>query len=206
MSLKWQQPLCLGAAAGQGITDQAAFPSAGSHTDHIDSRAMWGSGQFDATSPSRSNILIFLKIVRHISRAWALSNKFHPICNSSPKGRWPFIFLIKILSFASHEARNQVFCCLIGDVNASHSNDFSETHSLNFNKWHLSGRISVTEQIFFFFLFVFLFSRAAPAAYGGSRARGLIGAAATNLHQSYSNARFELHLWPTPQLMATPDP
>ena len=43
-------------------------------------------------------------------------------------------------------------------------------------------------------------------AYGGSQARGLIGAVAAGLHQSHSNARSELHLQPTPQLMATPDP
>ena len=37
-------------------------------------------------------------------------------------------------------------------------------------------------------LFFFgLFSRAAPAAYGGSQARGLIGAIATGLRQSHSN-------------------
>ena len=46
----------------------------------------------------------------------------------------------------------------------------------------------------------------APAAYGGSQARGQIGAAATSLHHSHSNARSELHLQPTPQLTATPDP
>ena len=56
---------------------------------------------------------------------------------------------------------------------------------------------------FFFFLF-----RASPAAYGGSQARGPIGAAATGLHHSHSNSntRSELHLRPTPQLMAMPDP
>ena len=49
-------------------------------------------------------------------------------------------------------------------------------------------------------------SWAAPAAYGGSQARGRIGAAATSLRQSHSNAGSEPHLQPTPQLMATPDP
>ena len=43
----------------------------------------------------------------------------------------------------------------------------------------------------FFFPF-----RAAPAAYGGSQARGRIGAAAAGLCQSHSNAGSELHLWP----------
>ena len=37
-------------------------------------------------------------------------------------------------------------------------------------------------------------------AYGGSHARGLIGAVAAGLHQSHSNAGSELCLQPTPQL------
>ena len=45
-----------------------------------------------------------------------------------------------------------------------------------------------------------------PTAYGGSQARGLIRAATAGLCQSHSNARSELRLRPTPQLMATPDP
>ena len=60
-------------------------------------------------------------------------------------------------------------------------------------------------KIFFCFLF-FVFSRAAPVAYGGSQARGLIGAVAAELHHSHSNARSELCLRPTPQLTTTPDP
>jgi len=70
------------------------------------------------------------------------------------------------------------------------------------------GLISILRVgIFFFFLvcFVLLF-RVAPAAYGGSQARGPIGAVAAGLHQSHSNAGSELRRRPTPQLMATPDP
>jgi len=40
---------------------------------------------------------------------------------------------------------------------------------------------------FLFFLF-FVFSRATPSAYGGSQARGRIGAVVTGLCQSHSNA------------------
>ena len=62
---------------------------------------------------------------------------------------------------------------------------------------------------FFFFLggghFVCLFS-AAPTAYGGSQARGLIGAVAAGLRHSHSHARPEPRLQSTPQLTATPDP
>ena len=57
-----------------------------------------------------------------------------------------------------------------------------------------------------FVLFCFLlFLWAAPAAYGGSQARGLIGAVATGLRHRLSNAGSEPRLQPTPQLMAMPD-
>ena len=62
--------------------------------------------------------------------------------------------------------------------------------------------------IFFYFLFIFcLFaiSWAASMAYGGSQARGLIGAVAASPCQSHSNARSDPRLRPTPQLTATPD-
>ena len=52
-----------------------------------------------------------------------------------------------------------------------------------------------------FFLF-----KATPAAYGNSRARGQIRAAAASLHHSHSNTGSELHLQPMLQLTATPDP
>ena len=55
------------------------------------------------------------------------------------------------------------------------------------------------------FFCLFALSRAASAAYGGSQARGQIGAVATGLCQSHSNVGSELHLRPTPQLMAMPD-
>ena len=55
-----------------------------------------------------------------------------------------------------------------------------------------------------YFLF-FIFFRAAPSAYVSSQARGSVRAAATGLHHSHSNARFEPHLRPTTQLTPTPD-
>ena len=42
--------------------------------------------------------------------------------------------------------------------------------------------------------------------YGGSQARGLIGAVAAGLRQSHSNEGSEPCLQPTPQLMAMQDP
>ena len=71
--------------------------------------------------------------------------------------------------------------------------------------------------LFFFCLFVFFvvvvavvvvvvaISWAAPVAYGGSQARGRIGAVAASLRQSHSNAGSEPRLQPTPQLTAMPD-
>ena len=56
------------------------------------------------------------------------------------------------------------------------------------------------------FFFFFVFSRATLAAYGGSQARGRVGAVATSLYQSHSNAGSELCLQPTPQLTAMLDP
>ena len=45
-----------------------------------------------------------------------------------------------------------------------------------------------------FLVFVFCLFRVVPATYGGSQARGQIGAAAAGLHQSHSNTRSELCL------------
>jgi len=76
------------------------------------------------------------------------------------------------------------------------------------------GLTFVSYMFFFFFFLSFVFSVvvvivaiswAAPSAYGGSQARGLIGAVATCLRQSHSNAGSEPRLQPTPQLTATPD-
>ena len=55
----------------------------------------------------------------------------------------------------------------------------------------------------FFFFFVFCLFRAMPAAYGGSQARDLIGDTAASQPQQ---RQIKLHLRPTPQLMATPNP
>ena len=50
------------------------------------------------------------------------------------------------------------------------------------------------------------FPRATPVAYGGSQARGRIGAVATDLRQSHSDVGSEPRLQPTPQLRAMQDP
>ena len=60
--------------------------------------------------------------------------------------------------------------------------------------------------LYFLFVYLFAFSRAASVAYGGSQAKGQIGAIAAGLHQSHSNGGSEPRLRPTPQCTATPDP
>ena len=59
--------------------------------------------------------------------------------------------------------------------------------------------------MFFFLLFLFCLLRAAPTAYGGIQARGLIGAVAASLCQSYSNATSEPRLRVTSQLTGIQD-
>jgi len=68
------------------------------------------------------------------------------------------------------------------------------------------SRLEFWRIFIFYFILFFVFSRAAPVAYGGSQARGLIRAVATSLCPSHGNKRSELCLQPTPQLMATPVP
>ena len=76
-----------------------------------------------------------------------------------------------------------------------------------------AGSLWALPQVYFYFYFIlfnlffwlFAFSRAAPAAHGGSQARGLIGAVAAGLRQSHSNAGSEPRLQPTPQPTAMPD-
>ena len=79
---------------------------------------------------------------------------------------------------------------------------------MNDTKEERKGRhIRISQRlVFLFFGFFKSFSRAAPMAYVGSQARGLIRAVATGLHRSHSSAGSEPRLQPTPQLRATPDP
>ena len=60
--------------------------------------------------------------------------------------------------------------------------------------------------MFFINVFIYLLFRAAPTAYGGSQARGQMGATTASLHHSHSNTGSEPRLQPTAQLMVTPDP
>ena len=53
-----------------------------------------------------------------------------------------------------------------------------------------------------YFIYLLIYFRAAPSAYGSSQARGQIRAVAAG----HSNIGSEPHLQPAPQLTATPDP
>ena len=66
--------------------------------------------------------------------------------------------------------------------------------------------VGINEKYSFFLGGGIFFFRAASATYGDSQARGRTGAGAASLRHSHSNARSELCLRPTPQLMAMPDP
>ena len=55
------------------------------------------------------------------------------------------------------------------------------------------------------YLHFFFFFRAAVAAYGGSQVKARLRAAAASLCHSYSNARSEPYLQPTPEPTATLD-
>ena len=53
------------------------------------------------------------------------------------------------------------------------------------------------------FIYIFFHFRAAHVAYGSSRVRGWIGAAAAGLRHSHSNTRCEPYLWPIWRLVAS---
>ena len=78
---------------------------------------------------------------------------------------------------------------------------FYSHHHLSPGLLQMFGRNGLL--ITFFFL---SFSGAAPTAYGGNQARGLIRAVAAGLHYSHSNTGSKPRLRPTPQLTATLDP
>ena len=69
------------------------------------------------------------------------------------------------------------------------------------NPENLEGHLAQSGYLISLF-FVFVFFRAAPAAYGSYQARDWIRAVADGLCHSHSNTRSKPCLWPTPQFMA----
>ena len=111
-----------------------------------------------------------------------------------------FICLLRAIpeAYGSSQARSQI-TATTACLHHSQSKARSEMH--------LRPTPQLTATPDFFFLFcLFTISWAAPAAYGGSQARGGIGFVATGLHQSLSNVGSEPRLQPTLLLTATPDP
>ena len=81
----------------------------------------------------------------------------------------------------------------------------SPQNTLQMNRNQMDLSLSFSTTIIFLFIFIFfVISWATPGAYGGSQARGPIGAVAAGLR--HSKARSEPRLQPTPQLMAMWDP
>ena len=87
---------------------------------------------------------------------------------------------------------------------SEHSNSMCSVQGLSLTEkratiqYHVHPSEYVTFSFFLSFLSFCLF-RAAPVAYGGSQARGPIGAIAAGLHHSHSNVGSKVHLRPTPQ-------
>ena len=80
------------------------------------------------------------------------------------------------------------------------------TYTIIRTQWGITFAPIYSQFFFFFFFFFLSFFRAAPASYGGSQARGQIGAIATTLQHSHSNLESEPCLRPTLQFQATLDP
>ena len=91
--------------------------------------------------------------------------------------------------------RSLVFCARKSEALLTHNpTSFAPPHEVTYG--------SLPPPLFFSLpLFKAVF-----AAYVSSQARGLIGAAAADLHHSHSNMGSEPHLRPTPQLTAMLDP
>ena len=90
------------------------------------------------------------------------------------------------------------------------SKDFKTKTVIKEKEGHyIMFKSSIQQEDIFIYLFIYfvflLFLWATPTAYGGSQARGRIGAVAPSLCQSHSNTGSELSLQPTPQLTATLD-
>ena len=89
-------------------------------------------------------------------------------------------------------ARPLVFFSLLLRLDNIYPSSFKFTGSFFYHPKLLLSSCEIQLYFYFYFLSFLSFSRAAPAAYGGSQARGLIGAVATGLR--HSNTGSELHL------------
>ena len=89
-----------------------------------------------------------------------------------------------------------------------HQDQFGAQQNKNgqsFLKLRYLYKLQVYNTVIYYFFFLFAISWAAVIAYGGSQARGRIGATAASLDHSHSNKGSKPHLRPTPQLTAKRD-
>ena len=99
----------------------------------------------------------------------------------------------------------EISCSLPQPGNCSFSYHQSTLHMDSAYATGKAKYIYILKIYTYIYIYILLF-KAAPAAYGGSQARGPIGAVATRLCHSHSHGRSESHLRLTPQLTAAPDP
>ena len=97
--------------------------------------------------------------------------------------------------------RDHTVCCW--EIIELNSNWMNVERSAKCCMWRWRDDGSWERADFFFF---WSYLGPLPVAYGGSQARGLIGAIATGLFQSHSNTGSQPCLRPIPQLTATSDP
>ena len=101
--------------------------------------------------------------------------QYHHFNSSSNVWAWFIFSFIYIFSLFQQESLFSIYR--------------SFTSLVKYIPGHFILFVVIVNRIFFFGLF-----RAAPAAYGGSQARRLIGAVAADLHHSHSNVGSELRL------------
>ena len=117
--------------------------------------------------------------------------------NFSPSTTYGFPLIFFLIFVFSHARGMQKFLgqgsSPCHNSNPSHSSE--NTRPLTYwVTWRLSSfsssftcKVKLFEIFLVSFSFSFFFSSAAPAAYGSSQSRGLIGVVATGLHHSHSN-------------------
>ena len=114
-------------------------------------------------------------------------------------GMWTDSFIVRTLAFLLDQARSQ-WQVLGRGATSSDCCALNHLMGKGMTQARWSAMEMVTRVRFFIVIFYFYF------LMNWHSILGLIGAAAAGLCQSHSNARSELCLWLTPQLMATPDP
>ena len=114
---------------------------------------------------------------------------------AAPTPIWPPAWELPYATVVALKKKKKKTCYPKFTWKCNEQRDYSLQNQSTKNAIWSSEESTDLECVWVFFFFVF--SRAAPAAYGGSQARGLIGAVTASLHHSHSNLGSELCLWPT---------